>query len=218
MQNIARISLFGEHYFFGYYDIQPWNQSQTRHLAHKCSFINRIPDAKDEVLLGFFEFEEQQQMGLRKIGTSGLEPFITATFHEMGCTHAWNFQQGAMLQWNPDKPDREVIFNIRDNHEFRGKIVDIETGTSRMLERPVATVNPTGGTALSINFQRLFDFRPGYGYAGIEDPFKNNKHPENDGVFLVDLFSGESTLKVSLAELWDKTKQYAEPGDHKIAA
>jgi hypothetical protein len=43
--------------------------------------------------------------------------------------------------------------------------------------------------------------RPGYGYAGVEDPHGNDPRPSGDGVWRVDLSSGGSELIVPLAEL-----------------
>jgi hypothetical protein len=40
--------------------------------------------------------------------------------------------------------------------------------------------------------------RPGYGYDGLRDPRRGEPHPEEDGIFRVDLQSGESELIVSL--------------------
>ena len=32
------------HYFFGYYDLQPYNKSETLHLTHKASFRNKLQE------------------------------------------------------------------------------------------------------------------------------------------------------------------------------
>ena len=33
----------GYNYFFGYYDLQPFDKSGERHLAHRVKFNDRIP-------------------------------------------------------------------------------------------------------------------------------------------------------------------------------
>ena len=81
---------------------------------------------------------------------------------------------------------------------------------------PVANVDPTGSFALSINFSRLYDFRPGYGYAGIVDPFKDEKHPAEDGIFIIDLETGKARLIISLEEIWNLTKDYLRGLARKI--
>jgi len=158
----------GFHYFFGYYDLQPYSDDGKKHLCHRVSFWDRLPTAEDVAELGFVDT-------------------ATGQFHKVTETTAWNFQQGAMLRWYDSQ---SIIYNIRENNTFKCAITDISTGATRTLPLPLATVSPESGFGLSVNFSRIFDFRPGYGYAGIPDPF-SEKAPGNDGVFRVDLKSGE---------------------------
>jgi len=171
------------HNFFGYYDLQPWNRDGSCHLCTRTKFFDRMPKELDVAELGFIRMSDNQ-------------------FIPIAQTSAWNFQQGAMLQWNPANPDNEVIYNIRVGNEFKGVIKNIHTGMEKMLAHPVASVDPYGRYALSINFSRMFDFRPGYGYAGIEDVYKSELHPNEDGVFLIDLKTGESKLIISLYDIY----------------
>ncbi len=170
------------HHFFGYYDLQPWSGDGRFHLCQRVAFMDRLQTATDRAELGMVRMHDSQ-------------------FIPLAATYAWNFQQGTMLQWNPAKPSEEIIYNTLMNNAFHGVIKNINTGEIRILSRPIAAVDSTGCWGLSINFSRLFDFRPGYGYAGIEDPFKNQAAPAEDGIFLVDLATGDSKLIVSLASL-----------------
>jgi len=170
------------HYFFGYYDLQPWSRDGRFHLCHRVAFQDRTPTAADPAELGMVSMAD-------------------ARFIPFAQTYAWNFQQGAMLQWHPLQPDEVAIYNTRAGGEFRGALCSVWTGEERLLERPVAAVDPRGRYALSVNFSRMFDFRPGYGYAGIPDPFGQEAHPKEDGVFLIDLQSGASRLLLSYHEL-----------------
>lgn len=52
---VKRISPCDAHYFFGYYDLQPYNKSQTRHLVHKTMFRNRLQDKNDIAEVGFID-------------------------------------------------------------------------------------------------------------------------------------------------------------------
>ena len=205
---VVRFSPYAEHFFFGYYDLQPWDSTGRRHLAHRVEFIDRIPRADDAATVGYFEWDEPIAAGFHY-------PVPRPVFRSVGRTHAWNFQQGSMLQWNPARPDREVIFNVRDGNRARAVIVDVETGAERKLLRPVASVNPDGKTALSVSFARMFSFRPGYGYAGVPDPFAEKTVPEDDGVFSVDLETGAARLLISTRALWNAARSGAEAGDHK---
>jgi hypothetical protein len=62
-------------------------------------------------------------------------------------------------------------------------------------------VAPGGRHAYSVNFARLHNHRPGYGYAGAPDRWGDEPHPRGDGIHRVDLASGRSDLIVSLDAL-----------------
>jgi len=168
----------GFHYFFGYYDLQPYSGDNKLHLCHRVSFMGRCPAPDEEARLGFLDTD-------------------SAAFHPIAGTTAWNFQQGAMLQWYDTN---HILYNTRENGKLCSAITNIHSGETRRLPLPLAAVRPEAGIGLSINFSRVFAFRPGYGYAGVPDPFHENA-PEGDGVFLVNLKSGESRQIVSIGEL-----------------
>jgi len=175
----SRLTREPGHQFFGYYDLQPWSANGLHHLCHRVGFRDRLPAATDRAELGVVRVRDGQFIPLAE-------------------TYAWNFQQGSMLQWNPLRPNDEIIYNTVVYGSFKGVVLNIVTGEERVLSRPIANVDPTGRWGLSTNFSRQFDFRPGYGYAGIEDPFKNEPAPADDGIFLVDMASGDSRLILSL--------------------
>jgi hypothetical protein len=185
------------HYFFGYYDTPAWSGSGRYHLCHKVKFMDRLPRPDDVAAVGIIDVEDRR-------------------FEPVAETTAWNFQQGSMLQWHPADPERKIIFNKRVDGEYRGVVRELRSGAELQLERPVSNVDPTGTYAISVNFDRLYDFRPGYGYAGAGDRYREVNHPQDDGVFLIELASGRSKLVVSLQQLWElpgsigagKTKNY----------
>ena len=175
------------HNFFGYYDLQPWSSDGRSHLCQRVGFMDRLPAATDPAELGLIRMSDYQ-------------------FVPLATTYAWNFQQGSMLQWHPRQAD-EIIHNAVYNGVYRGVIRNIVTGESRLLPRPVANVASTGTHALSVNFSRMFDFRPGYGYAGIPDSAANVPTPADDGIFLMDLATGQEKLIIPfpvIAELFAK--------------
>lgn len=170
------------HHFFGYYDLQPWSGDGLFHLCHRVAFMDRMPVPSDTAELGMVRVHDGE-------------------FLPLATTHAWNFQQGAFLQWNPAKPDEEIIFNGHVGGAWKGIVKNVRTGVERILPRAIAAVDPTGKKALAMNFSRLYDFRPGYGYAGLADPNAHVAAPEEDGIFLIDLESGAEKLILSLAKL-----------------
>lgn len=184
-------------YFFGYYDIPAFSQNMQYHLCHRASFWRRLPQRDDVVELGMIDIKSKE-------------------FFKLAETTAWNFQQGAMLQWSPKSPNDEIIFNIRQDADYRGVVMNINTHQKRLLDKPVASIDPTGKYALSINFSRLYDFRAGYGYDGFEDVYRYENHPAEDGIFLIDLQTGKAKMLISLEEIWEKTKASLGREDKKI--
>ncbi len=160
------------HYFFGYYDLQPYDLSGERHLAHRVEFADRIPEIGDKAELGYITIKDK-------------------TFHKVAETNAWNFQQGALLQWFDDD---SIIFNDFRDGEFCSVIKKISDGSERIICAPLAHLSADRKWGISINFMRVWDFRPGYGYCNLKDPYYNVNAPENDGIFLVDIEKNTKTL------------------------
>lgn len=181
---VERISPADGHYFFGYYDLQPYSEDGTKYLTHKTTFRNRLQYIEDTAEVGVIDVE-------------------TGKYTCLDTTYAWNFQQGAMLQWNPKAPNTEVIYNSIEGDHYVGVILNINTGEKRYLDMPVANVSRDGKYAVSINIARLYDFRPGYGYCRIPDKFYNENHSANDGVYLIDMETGKAKLILSLDTLWE---------------
>ena len=186
--SLQRISPYGGQYFFGYYDLQPYNKTGDKHLGHRVPFIHRLQEAEDTAILGYFSED--------------------GYFSELAETKAWNFQQGAMLQWHPGDPDKQILFNSIDGDSYCSVQLNIETSQRKIFSHPIACVAPDGTKALSINFSRLYDFRPGYGYAGIADPWRDDPIPADDGIFLLDLNSAKASLLLSLEEIWERGAEF----------
>ena len=171
------------YHFFGYYGIQPWDRAESRLLCLEVGFQDRPPAAGDTATIGLVDCD-------------------STAYTPVADTRAWNFQQGCMLHWLPTRPDRGMIYNDRVDDRFVSVILDLETGDRRVLPRPVSAVSPDGRRAISLNFSRLHEKRPGYGYAGIPDPFRCERHPSEDGVYVMDLETGEFWMAVSLDDVY----------------
>lgn len=172
-----------QHHFFGYYDKTPWNLSGRYLLGHEVNFNDRAPQADDRASIGIVNLGNNNQ------------------FEQLGGTSAWNWQQGAMIQWHPTEPERCFVYNDSRDNRFVGVVRDIEKGELAVHERPLYTLLPDGVTAFSLSFSRLATHRPGYGYAGNTDVFANDPHPAGEGIWHMDLRSGHAELIVSLAQL-----------------
>jgi hypothetical protein len=181
------------HYFFGYYDICPWDKSENYLLAHRINFIDREPNPRDKVEVGFINLKNNNRI-----------------FTPIGKTSAWNFQQGARFQWFPSELNK-VIYNIKKDRTFKSVIYDIKNKSSKILNYPVYSLSPKDNFALSINYSRL-ERLGGYGYKGIEDKFRNDPAPIEDGIFKIDLDKNEKELIISI----NKIAKFKNPSFNKI--
>jgi len=154
-------------------------------LALETSFMDRPPGPDDVATIGLIDTSRDN------------------TWRPVARTRAWNWQQGAMLQWLPSGPDRLIIYNDRRKDRFVAVIHDIVDGGEQVLPRPVYALRPEGDVALSTNFSRIAHTRPGYGYVGLADRGRHDPHPENDGIHRIDLDTGESHLIISYRRVAD---------------
>ncbi len=108
-----------------------------------------------------------------------------------------------MLHWLPAAPDRQIIYNIRapEGDRFLAVVRDVFTGQTRALPRPIYALSPDGSKAVSINFARNARTRPGYGYVGVPDPGLGRNHPDDDGIWIMDLATGDHELIITLDQV-----------------
>jgi Tol biopolymer transport system component len=125
----------------------------------------------------------------------------------------------------PQNPDTEVIYNIggdeagtKDGSDrawpyFRSAIRSSTESAVEVLPMAIADLSPDGSTGVGINFSRLFDFRPGYGYSGRSDPYAEISHPDNDGIFIIDTENKSSRLILNYPAIRDfVTEQRGKAG------
>lgn len=185
---LCRLSPADGQFFFGYYDI-PAADTAGRQLCHQVPFRDHQPQAGDTAVLGWLSLPDA-------------DGACDRVFHPFAETDAWNFQQGSMLQWLPTRPDT-CLYNTWADGALGCCVHNLATGARQALPLAVANVALDGSKAICVNMPRIWNFRPGYGYEELRDPFFDVAAPAEDGVFLQDLSSGETRLLVSLAETVD---------------
>ncbi len=168
-------------HWFGYYDKLEVDPGNRFVLGMEATFEHRSPAPEDTIRVGMVDLQDADR------------------WIELGETRAWCWQQGCMLQWLPGSAS-EVIWNDRDGDRFVSHILDVTTKKKRTLPGPVYAISPDGRTAISTDFRRLADERPGYGYAGIPDPNKDVLAPADAGIWKMDLKTGEQRLLFSVAD------------------
>ncbi|MHB0874807.1 MAG: TolB family protein [Anaerolineae bacterium] len=180
---VRRVTDGPRHHFFGYYDKCPWDARGRFLLALEVGFMDRPPRPDDVAVAGMLDLEHGN------------------AWRPLAETTAWNWQQGTHLQWLGPEHDRRVIFNRREGDAYVATILDVTTGASRYLARPIYAVSSDGRQAMTLDFSRVHRNRPGYGYAGVPDRWADDPAPAADGIYHVDLGSGASRLVVSLAQV-----------------
>ena len=180
---VRQVTFGPKYHFFGYYDKFPWDTTGRYLLCLEVDFIGRTPEPDDVAKLCLIDLEDDGR--LRVIGE----------------TRAWNWQQGCMARWLPPKDEREVIYNDCVDGRFVSVVVDIESGATRRLPFPIYDLSPDGSYAAAPNFSRIHDHRPGYGYNGPADPWEAELSPAEDGVYRLDISTGDVTRIASITEM-----------------
>ncbi len=171
-----------KHHWFAYYDKLQFDPTDRYVLGMQVDFEHRSPTADDVIHIGMVDLQDNDR------------------WIELGQSTAWNWQQGCMLQWRPGTAD-EILWNDRVDDRFVCHILNVRTGAKRTIPQPIYSVSPDGRSAVTTDFRRIQDVRPGYGYAGLPDPHADELIPEQSGIEHVDLDTGQSRLILSIADI-----------------
>lgn len=193
---VEQITHGPNHHFFGYIGQSqtiPWNQSGRYIVALRSAFQDHMPgpgEAADVILI-----DVENDHAIRVVDQS----------------QGWNPQQGTMFYWNPESPETQFFFNDRDpdTQKVFTVLFDIAKGERvreyRYGDTPFGNsgVAQNGGYFLGLNYARMARLRPVTGYLGAADWTEGVAHPEDDGIFKVDVRTGEKALLASFAQLRD---------------
>ena len=172
-----------EHFFASYYGINSWDGTNRYATILETPIKYRLSTENDPATLGMVDMNNNE-------------------FIPLAQTRAWNFQQGCMAHWLGFSPDSLIIYNDLRDGKFVSIILNVFTKKERLIPYPVSAVSPNGKEAICINFARLRITRTDYGYGGDgQDSRKDISFPEDDGLFRVNLETGEAKLIVSIAQV-----------------
>ncbi len=179
--NITRISPDdpNHEYFFGYYDKSPWDATDRYMLCMRArdTWSDVSPREKADIILIDTALPENDKNRVKKIAE----------------TSSWNVQQSCMLQWlGPDYSSR-ILFNDYRDGKYVSVIKELESGSERVIDAPVYTVSADGKTALTLDFSRLYNLRPGYGYYNVPEKTKGEALPDATAVWKINLETGDVT-------------------------
>jgi hypothetical protein len=183
-----------EHLFASYYAINAWSADGRYATVLETEIKSGLPTENDPAVLGVVDARENNR-------------FVPLTE-----TRCWNFQEATMAHWLGTAPQTQFIFNDRVDGKFVSVVYDMAAKTRRVIGPPVSAVSADGKWAVSINYARLRLTRPDYGYGGNgQDARAGTVWPEDDGLWLVNLETGEAKLIVSIASVRDRMPQVKDP-------
>lgn len=165
----------GAEYFFGYYDKLPWNSTGRYMLCMRAKNTWSEPDPTSMVDILLIDTEDGNRV------------------RRLAETKTWNVQQGCMAQWLGPDFDKIIIYNTLKDDRYCSVVMNTETMQERLLPLPVYTVSADGRTALSLDFSRLHNLRPGYGYAALPEATKGVALPDTTCIWKMNIDTGEVT-------------------------
>jgi hypothetical protein len=171
-----------KHHWFGYYDKYEFDPTDRYVLGMEVDFEHRSPRPDDVIKIGMVDLQDSDR------------------WIELGPSSAWGWQQGCMLQWVPNT-ESTILWNDREGDHYVCRVLDVKTRKGRTLDAPIYTLSPDGKTAVTADFRRINDVRPGYGYMGIEDPHADDLAPSDSGIWSVDLERGTKQVIISLEQI-----------------
>lgn len=173
---VEHLKIDGKNVFFGYYDLQQFNDIQDKLLVHVCE--KNADTKKDVVDIAYFDLKEKQ-------------------YHTISKSHAWSWQQGSRLRWNP-KNQKEILFNNVEDGRFVCQIWDVYSKEKvKTIPLPLYDIDQQLCYGLGVNFARLQRLRPGYGYNSLADNTEHEFIPQNDGIFRYDFKTDDVKLIIS---------------------
>ena len=168
-------------HWFGYYNYSPISADGTKLLSQEVDFDGRDILPEDTADVGWYDLKD-------------------GSWHKVATTRAINWQQGAMLQWLGPDFNTRVVFNDVEGEHFCSRIYNIETGEMKTIPFPVYGVSPDGKFSITLQFERCAWCRA-YHYESIRDPKWNVNVPEEDGVFHVNLETGEVKRIIAIGDI-----------------
>lgn len=184
-----RVGSSSLHHFFGYYNKSNWDRSNSLLAAQQTPWMDIYLTPQVKATIGYFDTQDGDR------------------FHVVGETGAWNFQMGSQLQWLDGASGRKLIYNDRTGDMsapypgFGAVVVDVDTQERRVLPMPVYVVAPSSAWALSVNYRRLYITHETIGYSEPGQPFELPLAPADDGIWRMELATGDARLLVSYAQL-----------------
>lgn len=188
-------------YFFGYYDKSPWDANGRYMLCMRAKDTWSAPDPIGDAEILLFDITDMN------------------SFVVLAKTNTWNVQQGCMAQWLGPDYCSKILYNDLRGGRYCSIVMDVISRKERVLPVPVYTVSADGKTALALDFSRLHNLRPGYGYAASPEKTEGVALPDETCIWKMDIETGVVTplLKYTDFAKFQPRPEMQEKGSvHKV--
>ncbi|WP_394860927.1 glycosyltransferase [Mediterraneibacter gnavus] len=192
-------------YFFGYYDKSPWDITDRYMLCMKATdtWSDVSPKESADIVLIDTKKTEDDPDRVKKIAE----------------TRAWNVQQSCMLQWLGPDFSSKILYNDYRDGKYVSVILTLRTMEETVIPAAVYSVSADGKYAMTLDFSRLYELRPGYGYYNVPEKTKGVTIPDTTAIWRVDLETGEvkDVLKYTdFANFKSRAEMKEEGAVHKV--
>ena len=168
--------------WFGYYNYDTLNHDQTKMLCNRSKVDGVAPEKGMTIELGYYDIPE-------------------GTWHHIGESDSWNWQQGAMMQWLlGEGNENKVIYNTSKDDHLISRIHNIATGEDRDIDWAIYGITPDGKKSIALDLERSRWCRA-YHYKSVENTAKEGRVYEGDGIFEVDLESNTTKRIISIQDI-----------------
>jgi hypothetical protein len=167
---------------FFFYQVLQFDRTGRYLLGMRVYFENRDVNPTDCADIGYVDLKDRYK------------------WTKIGETTAWNWQQGARLQWRPRSD--EIVWNDRsdDGRMFICRVYNFRTHKRRVLPRAIYDLSPDGTMALTHDFERM-DLFHGTEYVGIDYPYAKEFAPSKTGIWKMNMDTGKSEMIISLERM-----------------
>jgi len=177
---LDEITIPEKNVFFGYYDIQQFNEERNKLLIHIVP--KKASTDKDAAVIAYYDVAERKVVQVAE-------------------SKAWSWQQGCRLRWNPCNQE-EIFFNNCVDNKYVCQIWNInDKKLVKQIPIPLYDFDKKLTFGLGVNFSRLQRLRPGYGYTTLPDKTADELTPKGDGIFKYDFKTGDVSLLISYEDL-----------------
>ena len=168
--------------WFGYYNYDALDASQSRLICNKAKFDGVKPSKELDIDLGYYDLK-------------------TGEWHFVDSTNSWNWQQGVMMQWLPGTGnENRVIYNCTRNGHNCSAIYDVVSNQKKEIDWSIYGITPDGCKSIALEMERSHWCRA-YHYDSVSNPAWEGRVIDDDGIFEVDLVSNTRKKIISIQDI-----------------